>query len=368
MMNSGQDFACLTVRLGALQENYRTCRQLSGPAVVAGVVKADAYGTGMPAAAHALREAGCDTYFVARLSEGLGLRPLVPDARIFVLDGAQRDTVPALLSSQLIPVLNSLAQIDVWSAAARARNTVLEAAIHLDTGMNRLGLPTYETAELIASASSLLEGINLSLIMSHLAFAEDPAASMNAIQLERFRAALAGLPPAPASLSSSGGILLGRDFAFDLVRPGVALFGGNPQLKKPNLFKPVAILSARILQLRRVDKGEGVGYGATFRAGRPSTLATVALGYADGLMRAIGNRGMAAIAGIRVPVVGRVSMDLVTLDVTDVPESARAVGAEVEFLGDTISLEEFAAAANTASYEILTSLGARAPRRYIEAS
>ena len=364
----GPDVACLTVRLGALHENYRMCRQLSGAAVVAGVVKADAYGTGMPAAAGALRNAGCDTFFVARLSEGLGLRPLVPDARIFVLDGAQRDTVPALISSRLTPVLNSLAQIDTWSAAARVRNATLDAAIHLDTGINRLGLPAYETAELIANAPSLLKGIDVAVIMSHLAFAEDPAASMNAIQLERFRAALADLPPAPASLSSSAGILLGRDFVFDMVRPGVALFGGNPQPKKANLFKPVAILSGRILQLRRVDKGEGVGYGATFRAGRPSTLATVALGYADGLMRAIGNRGVAAIAGVRVPVVGRVSMDLVTLDVTDVPETARTVGAEVEFLGDTISLEEFAAAANTASYEILTSLGTRAPRRYVDAA
>jgi alanine racemase len=358
----------LTVRLGALQENYRICRELSGPAAVAGVVKADAYGTGMPAAARALRGADCDTFFVARLSEGLALRALVPDARIFVLDGAQRDTVSALLSSRLIPVLNSLAQIGAWSATAREQNEVLEAAIHLDTGMNRLGLPAYETAELIANAPNLLKGIDLSLVMSHLAFAEDQAASMNAIQLDRFRTALAGLPPAAASLSSSGGILLGKDYAFDMVRPGVALYGGNPQPGKPNPFKPVAVLSARILQLRRVDKGAGVGYGATFRAGRPSTLATVALGYADGLMRAIGNRGVAAIAGVRVPIVGRVSMDLVTLDVTDVPESARTVDAEVEFLGDTISLEEFAAAANTASYEILTSLGARGPRRYIEAS
>jgi alanine racemase len=368
MMNSALDVACLTVRLGALRENYSTCRRLSGSAVAAGVVKADAYGTGMPAAAHALRDAHCDTFFVARLSEGVALRPIVPNARIFVLDGAQRDTVPALLSSRLTPVLNSLAQIDAWSVAARERNAPLEAAIHLDTGMNRLGLPAYETAELIANAPNLLKPIQISLIMSHLACAEDPAAAMNAIQLERFRTALSSLPSAPASLSSSGGILLGRDFAFDMVRPGVALYGGNPQPGKPNHFKPVATLSARILQLRRVDKGEGVGYGATFRAGRSSTLATVALGYADGLMRAIGNRGVAAIASVRVPVVGRVSMDLVTLDVTDVPESSLAVGAEVEFLGDTISLEEFAAAAQTASYEILTSLGTRAPRRYVEIS
>ncbi len=165
------------------------------------MVKADAYGTGMPAAARALRDAGCETFFVARLSEGLGLRPLLPDARIFVLDGAQRDTVSALLSSRLIPVLNSLAQIGAWSATAREQNEVLEAAIHLDTGMNRLGLPAYETAELIANAPNLLKGIqSVSLIMSHLAFAEDQAASMNAIQLEQVPGPLspAFLPHLPA--------------------------------------------------------------------------------------------------------------------------------------------------------------------------
>jgi alanine racemase len=360
------DVASLTVRLDAVHDNFRICGSLSGTAV-AGVVKADAYGLGLAPVARALLEAGCDTFFVARLSEGISLRPLAPEARIFVLDGVRPEWASELIAWRLTPVLNSLEQIATWSAAAHQRHTTLDAALHFDTGMNRLGLPAEELATLAAETNRRLSGVNLVLVMSHLACAENPQSPTNGEQLARFRAGLVRLPPAPASLSSSGGIMLGKDFSFDLVRPGIALYGGNPQPQNPNAFKVVAVLSGRILQLRRVDKGEGVGYGATFRAARPSMLATVALGYADGLMRAIGNRGEGAIAGTKVPVAGRVSMDLITLDVTDAPVSALATGAEVEFLGDTISLEELAAAAQTASYEILTLLGARIPRRYVEA-
>lgn len=285
-----------------------------------------------------------------------------------MLDGAYPAAVPALIAHRLTPVLNSLAEIETWSAAARASGAEFDAALHFDTGMNRLGLPSYELQTLVAETAARLHGIRLVLIMSHLAGSEDPAEPTNRAQLDRFRAGLARLPPAPASLSASGGALLGKDYAFDMVRLGIGLYGGNPRSSGENPFTTAAILSGRVLQLRRVDKGEGVGYGASFRTERKSTLATIALGYADGLMRAIGNRGMGAIGGLRVPVAGRVSMDLITLDVTDVPDAALRVGAEVEFLGDTISLDELARAANTAPYEILTLLGVRVPRRYVEAA
>jgi len=239
----------------------------------------------------------------------------------------------------------------------------LDAAIHIDTGMNRLGMAASELAILAAEHAKRLEGIRLVLLMSHLACADDADAKMNRVQLDRFRTALAMLPPAPASLAASGGVLLGKEFLFDMVRPGLALYGGNPRPSGANPFAVAARLTARILQLRRVDKGQSVGYGASFRTRRPSVLAIAALGYADGLMRAISNRGAGAIGGVRAPVVGRVSMDLVTLDVTDVP-GALEPGLEVEFVGDTISLEEVAQAADTASYEILTSLSRRAARRY----
>ncbi|MDE2133661.1 MAG: alanine racemase [Alphaproteobacteria bacterium] len=355
--------ARLTVRLGAIAANFKTAQRLAGTATAAAVVKADAYGTGMAAVVPALVQAGCDTFFVARLEEGLSLRPLAPQARIFVLDGAQPDAVPALISHRLTPVLNSTGEIAGWCAAARTTRTCLDAAINIDTGMNRLGLPSGELATLAADHAKRLEGIRLVLLMSHLACADDGEAKMNRLQLDRFKTALAMLPPAPASLAATGGMVLGRDYLFDMVRPGVGLYGGNPRPEKPNTFLPAVRLTASILQLRRADKGETVGYGATFRTKRVSLLATAGAGYADGLPRAISNRGAGAIGGVRAPVVGRVSMDLVTLDVTDVPGTI-ATGMDVEFFGDTIPLEEIASAANTISYEILTSLSHRATRIY----
>ncbi len=355
----------LAVDLDAVVENFHLCRHFSG-APAAAVVKANAYGFGMEPVARTLAKAGCDTFFVARLEEGMALRPIVPGARIFVLDGVAPETAAIFIAHRLTPVLNALWQITAWAQAASGSGTVLDAALHVDTGMNRLGLPAEELSVLAARPQRRLLGINPVLVMSHLACAEDASAPMNADQLARFRAVLAMLPPAPASLAASGGILLGKDYAFDLVRPGIGLYGGNPRLEAPNPFKTSARLSARVLQVRRVDKGEGVGYAATFRAKRPTTLATVGLGYADGLMRAIGNRGAGAIAGKRAPVVGRVSMDLVTLDVTDIP--GVQIGTDVEFFGDTISLEDIAQAAGTASYEVLTGIGPRVERRYTSAS
>jgi alanine racemase len=355
--------ARLNVRLGAIVANFKTAQRLAGPAAVAAVVKADAYGTGMAPVTRELVNAGCDTFFVARLEEGIALRPVAPKARIFVLDGAQPDMVPALITHNLTPVLNSLAEIAAWSAAARETGAHLDAAVHIDTGLNRLGMPSSELATLAAEHSRRLAELRIVLWVSHLACSDEADSIMNRVQFDRFRTALAMLPPAPASLASSGGILLGKDYAFDMVRPGLALYGGNPQPANPNPFEVAVRLTARILQLRRVDKGQTVGYGATFRTKRPSVLATAALGYADGIMRAISNRGVVAVGGVRVPVVGRVSMDLVTLDVTEA-RVIPAVGDEVEFLGDTISLEEIASAADTISYEILTSLSHRAARHY----
>jgi alanine racemase len=364
MTNSDFEAARLTVRLGAVAANFRSSRRLAAPAAVAGVVKADAYGTGMKPVAKHLASIGCDTFFVARLEEGMALRPAVPEARIFVLDGAPADAVPALVSHRLTPVLNSLAEIAAWSAAARELRTELDGAVHFDTGMNRLGLPPQELATLAGERAKRLDGLRVVLMMSHLACADDPDARMNRVQLDRFRTGLAMLPAAPASLSSSGGLMLGRDYAFDMVRPGVGLYGGNPQPGRDNPFETVVVLKGKILQLRHVEAGETAGYGATFRTARPSVLATVGLGYTDGLMRALAGRGAGMLAGVRTPIAGRVSMDLITLDVTDVPASERKTGAEIEFLGDNIPLEEIAAASGTASYEILTSLSRRVPRHY----
>jgi len=368
MNHSDFQAARLTVRLGAVVSNYRLCQRLAGPAAVAGVVKADAYGLGAAAVTKALAGAGCDTFFVARVEEGVALRSLVPNARIFVLDGALTDSVPALINHSLTPVLNSLVQIAAWQAAAKETKTTLDCAIHIDTGMNRLGVPSADLSLLAAEWSKRLAGLRCVLVMSHLACADDANAKMNAVQLDRFRTALAILPPTPASLASSAGVLLGKAYAFDLVRPGIGLYGGNPQRSPTNPFSVACVLSGRILQIWRVDSADTVGYGATFRTKRPTMLATVALGYADGLMRAIGNRGHAAIGGERAPVAGRVSMDLTTLDVSALPPALLSLDAQAEFFGDTISLEEVADAGGTASYEILSSISRRVPRHYVDAA
>ena len=372
---AGKDFdaARLTVRLGAIVANYRTYRRMTGPTAVAAVVKADAYGMGAAHVAPALEEAGCDSFFVARLQEGVALRKLAPKARIFVLDGAHPDAVPALIRFSLTPVLNSLGQIAAWSAAAGVGASALDAVLHVDTGMNRLGLPRDELAILSAEHGKRLAGLNLVLVMSHLACGDEPGNMMNAQQLSRFRQALAMLPPAPASLAASHGAMLGPDYHFDLVRPGVALYGANPQAREgtsaapaPNLMQTAAVLTARVLQVRRIDLGESVGYAATFHAKRPSMIATIALGYADGIPRALSSKGVAAIDGVRVPVVGRVSMDMITLDVSDLAGPPH-IGQDVELMGDAIGLGEVAERAGTNEYEILTRLR-RVPRIYDGAS
>jgi len=360
--------ARLTVRLKAIAANYRTYCRLTAPTAVAAVVKADAYGMGVAKVAPALADAGCESFFVARLEEGVTLRKLVPKARIFVLDGAHPDSVPALIRYRLTPVLNNLAQIAAWSAASEISRTALDAVLHVDTGMNRLGLSGDELTILSAEHGKRLAGLNLVLVMSHLACADQPDNKMNAQQLSRFRQALAMLPPAPASLAASHGAMLGLDYHFDLVRPGVALYGANPQVREgkasasPNLMQTVAVLTAKVLQVRRIDSGESVGYAATFHAKRPSMIATIALGYADGIPRALSNKGVAVLKGGRVPIAGRVSMDLITLDVSGLA-AAPEIGADVEILGYTITLGEVAELAGTNEYEILTRLR-RVPKAY----
>jgi len=357
-MSSDFEVAWLTVRLGAIAGNYREFRRQAGSVPVAGVVKADGYGLGADFVAPALAEAGCDTFFVARLEEGIALRRVLNDARIFVLDGAPDGAVPALIAHRLTPVLNSLAQIAAYGEGASGPR---DAAIHIDTGMNRLGLPREEVSILSAEWRKRLKNINPVLLMTHLACGDEAGSKMNDEQCTRFRAALAMLPPIPASLAASGGTFLGPSYHFDMVRAGIGLYGGAPHDGGP-ATRTAATLSARVLQLRRIDRGEGVGYGATFRAQRPTVLATVALGYAGGIPRSLTNKGIAHVAGGRVPYAGRVSMDTTILDVTDLP--AVKVGDVVELLGDHVPLEEMASLAGTNAYEILT--GLRLPRHYVD--
>ncbi len=322
--------AQLTVRLTSLAGNFREALRRSAPAAVAPVVKANAYGMGVAPVAHALVNAGADTFFVARLEEGIAVRELLPRERIFVMDGIASGAAPALLNHGLTPVLNSLPEAAEWSALARRERRDLDAALHVDSGMNRSGLSHDDLSELVADIRHSLAGINLVLVMSHLARADEPDREMNWVQLARFRAALALLPSAPASLAASAGIELGRDYLFDIVRAGLGLYGGNPIASRVNPYRTVAVLTGRVLQIRAIKAGDSVGYGGTFIAPKDSVLAIVAAGYADGLMRSIAQRGRAAIGGYYVPYAGRISMDLCALDVSNVPESAALRGSEVD--------------------------------------
>lgn len=356
--------ARLDVRLGIVAENYRRMVAEVGAARVAPVVKADAYGVGLAPVVRCLAGEGADIFFVARLAEGISLRGLVPAARIFVFDGLALGEAPAFAAHGLIPVLNTPSEIAAWGNFARESGTALDAAIQVDTGMNRSGLSSIDVAELSRNARSALAGINLVLVMSHLACDGDATHTANRRQLDRFRTALAMLPPAPASLAATGGLHLSRDYMFDLVRPGIGLYGGHPGGAGPSPYGMAVRLTAPVIQLRHIDKGETVGYGATFTATHETRLAIVAMGYADGIMRAAGPRGEAVVAGRRVKFAGRISMDLCALDVTDLPQNAAVPGTEVEFLGDAISLEEAGEMAGTNHHEVLTSISPRVVRNY----
>ena len=356
--------AILTIDLDAVADNYRRlCAEL-GAAACAAVVKADAYGLGMARVAPALARAGARTFFVAQLDEATALRAMFPvEVEIYVLNGLGAGPVAEFQAGRVHPVLNSLGEIDAWAAAARAEGRALPAAVHIDTGISRLGLPDDEL-EVLAADRGRLAGIDLRYLLSHLACADRPEHPLNAEQLRRFRAARARLPDAPASLANSSGIFLGADYHLDLARPGVALYGVNPTPGQPNPMRQVVRLQGKILQVREIDASRTVGYGATHRAAGPTRIATVAVGYADGYLRSLSNRGSAWLGDRRVPVVGRVSMDLITLDVTGASAEAARPGAFVDLIGADLSTDEVAEAAGTIGYEILTSLGRRYHRVY----
>ena len=363
------DTAILTIDLAALADNYRDLRNRTHPAECAAVVKADAYGLGMVQAASVLWRAGCRTFFVATIAEAIDLRTLLPDAVIYVLNGVLAGTAATFQEYGLRPVLNSANEVRDWADYCAHFRKALPCAVHVDTGMNRLGLSAGEVDE-IQDAAELWQTLALSLVMSHLACADDHTHAKNAHQRTRFDAVRAKLPEALTSLANSAGILLGPDYHYDLVRPGIALYGGHPQRQGESPFRAVVHLMGRILQIRHAPQGESVGYGATRTLQRPTRIAVVSAGYADGLFRALsagdGETGLTGYLGPYVaPVLGRVSMDLVSVDITDVPEAFCQRGAWVELLGPNVSAHTMAAQAGTIDYEVLTSLGNRATRRYI---
>jgi alanine racemase len=361
--------AILTVNVGAIASNWRGLRDAGRVASrhvdCAAVLKADGYGTGAPVVGPRLAAEGCRQFFVAHLDEGIALRAAMPEHSICVLNGLLPGTEDDFAAHWLTPAINHLGQLNAWRATAQRHNRALDAVIHIDTGMHRLGFPP-EEAQVLANERGRLRGLRLALIMSHLVASEEQGNPVNGEQLARFRAFARAMPGAPMSLANSSGIFLGSDYHFDLLRPGAALFGINPLPGQPNPMLPVVTLHARILQTRRIDALQTVGYGGAWRSARPSRVATIALGYADGYFRTLINRTHVHLAGHRVPVIGRISMDLVTIDVTDVPEASSQIGALVEVLGPHISPDDLAEHARTNAYEVMTALGRRYARVYVD--
>ncbi len=356
----------LTVDLDAIAANFRSLAARHR-APVAGVVKADAYGMGAPAVGARLFSEGARHFFVAYAEEALALRPHVPGAMLAVLNGLDPAMAGLFVAHGLAPVLGTLGEIACWSAQARCIGRALPALVHVDTAMNRLGLSGRELGRLAAEPQRL-DGIDVLFVMTHLADAEDAANPRNAAQAARFEAACAALPPARRSVANSSGVFLGGLVRSDLARPGAALYGINPTPGQTNPMRPVMRLTARVLQLREVMPGETVGYNGIWAAPRPTRVATVSVGYADGYHRAMSGRPpgagapAAAFDGARLPLIGRISMDLATFDATDHPGVDQ--GSEVELIGPAIPPDEVALWAGTNGYEVLTSLRPRHGRIY----
>lgn len=352
----------LRIDLAQLKANYEALKTKSGRAKVAAAAKADAYGLGLEQVGRALYGAGCRIYFVATAGEGKILRDAVgPNSAIYVLNGPAPRDQGVLLGAKLKPVINSMKQAKFWGEIARSVNEPPYTAIHIDTGMNRLGLTADEVAEL-GRDKALWSALNPEYVMSHLACAPQADHPMNGQQLQRFKALSAQLPPTPLSIANSAGIYLGRDYHFQLVRPGIALYGGNATTNPAQeVTKPVISLLAPILQVKEVAAGETIGYNGTFTAKRDMKIAVLGAGYADGIPVALSNRGTAIIHDQAVPIVGRISMDLTVIDVTDVHLPV-SVGGVVVFLGD--QLEDQAKVAGTINYELLIRMGQRLRRDY----
>jgi alanine racemase len=357
----------LTVDLDAIVANWRKLEKTAVPAECAGVVKADAYGCGADQVARALANAGCKTFFVATLDEARVVRAAVPAAAIYTLDGFFQNTGESYAAIDCKPVIGDLNELAEWDVFCRRSGWTGGAAIHIDTGMNRLGLTVAEAQGIIPRINAGDHGITL--VMSHLASAELLNNPLNARQLTSFREIASLFSGVPASLANSSGVFLGAQFQFDLVRPGAALYGINPTPEADNPMQPVVDLKARIVQVRNVERGETVGYGGTWTARRPTRIALVSAGYADGYFRAAsandGTRGAeVVVAGKRCPVAGRVSMDLIAVDITDLPPNAARRGHMVTLIGEGITVDELAHHFGTTGYEVLTSLGPRYARIY----
>jgi alanine racemase len=358
----------LTVDLAALARNWRALDKVSSGALTAAVVKADAYGTGLVAASKAFFAAGARFFFTATPDEAITVRATLPKAHVFVLDGLFPGLADLYIEERLMPVLSSLSMLEEWLAACVARNEAFPAALHFDTGINRLGFRLNEASIVRRQIDAV--GFAPQVVMSHLACADQPNHEKNRTQLALFQSVMAQFPNIPASLANSAGLMTGRDYHFQMVRPGIALYGGRAVNGRRNPMSPAVTLEVPILQIKDIKTGEQVGYGATYTLNRDSRIAVLALGYADGFFRHLSGTtthpgGKVAVRGRIVPVIGRISMDLTIVDITDLGPDMPLPGEMVEVLGPNISVDDQADIAGTIGYEILTALKGRYARTYV---
>lgn len=360
--------AKLYIDLDALCHNYQKLRDLSPTAICASVVKANAYGLGLEDVSRALSKAGCTHFFVAQPREAARLRKVQPKAQIMVLNGLYEAAEDYYTEHNLIPVLNTVEEAEAWARFAEKKGEKLPALAHIDTGMNRLGMSARECDD-IFSNERLSQGLDILYLMSHLACADRPDDEHNRAQLKNFQDVLSKHPQARASLANSAGIFLGPDYHFDMTRPGYALYGGKSTDLAQAEMSPVVHLRAKFLQIRDVNTGESVGYGARWVAKRESVIGILPIGYGDGFSRLHGSptdelRGQVYVSGKKVPIIGRVSMDLMAVDLTELAQSSALRNMSVEILGENITIDELAESAQTIGYEVLTNLGSRYARHY----
>ena len=356
----------LSIDLSAIEANWRALARRAMPAECAAVIKADGYGCGIEQVARTLAKAGCKTFFVADLEEARRVRAVADLPVIYVLSGVMPNTPPTFADLNVRPVIGSLVELAEWDAFVASSQWRGGAALHVDTGMNRLGISASDAAALAPRLRSENHGIML--LMSHFACSDAPAHPLNDKQIKLFREVRVLYRGIPSSLANSSGVFLGAAAHCDVVRPGAAMFGVNPTPGRNNPMRPVVELRARILQVRKIQRGETVGYNAVWTARRNSVIAVAAVGYADGFMRAASGTdefpgSNAIVGGQPCPLAGRISMDLVTIDVTDLPDPPKR-GDMAILIGDDITLDDFATAAGTIGYEVLTRLGHRFHRIY----
>lgn len=355
----------VTVDLDAITANYRYLVNYVAPAECAAVVKTNAYGLGMVPVSAALDAAGCQSFFVANAESGAQLRGVLPNARIYIFHGvATLEEAKFTAAYDLIPILNTHHQLAMWQKAAQKAGSALPAALQIDTGITRLGFSSQE-AKMLAEDPAALAGVDLRLLVSHLGCSFEEGHTLTRRQLAEFSDVRSWFPGVKASLVNSAGLFFSADCRADLVRPGGALYGLNPPTAPEKPMRCVVTLHAPILQIRTLMQDETVGYSATHAATKGARIATLAIGYADGLVHGLTNAGKVWIAGYEVPVVGKVSMDLTTVDVSAIPEGAVKEGDMAEIYGPNRSFQLVAQEAGTAAYELFTSLGPRVWRRYV---